>query len=68
MHSNIALGTSMAYPHLEKIDTLIKASNPSWNPWDIKSIVMTTTKVLDKNKKNMTDAKKDKLETRFSLE
>ena len=53
---------------MKRIDTLIKALNPYWNTWDIKSTAMTTTKVLDKNKKIITDSQKDDLETRFSLD
>lgn len=67
MHFNIASGTSMACPHVTGIAALIKASHRSWTPSAIKSALMTTAKVLDKNKKIITAAPKGRTANPFDF-
>ncbi|KAG5529910.1 hypothetical protein RHGRI_030330 [Rhododendron griersonianum] len=54
MHSNILSGTSMACPHVTGIVALVKAVYPSWSPSSIKSAIMTTATMMDKNRKPLT--------------
>ncbi|KAK4841042.1 hypothetical protein QYF36_024314 [Acer negundo] len=54
MQYNILSGTSMACPHITGIATLIKAVHPSWSPSAIKSAIMTTASIIDKNYKPIT--------------
>ncbi|KAK4840345.1 hypothetical protein QYF36_006437 [Acer negundo] len=54
MQCNILSGTSLACPHVTGIATLIKAVHLSWSPSAIKSAIMTTGSIIDKNYKPIT--------------
>ncbi|KMZ64747.1 Subtilisin-like serine protease [Zostera marina] len=44
-------GTSMSAPHLSGIVALIKDTHPNWSPSAIKSAIMTTANILDRDGK-----------------
>ncbi|KAK2657712.1 hypothetical protein Ddye_010764 [Dipteronia dyeriana] len=67
MQYNILSGTSMACPHVTGIATLIKAVHPSWSPSAIKSAIVTTASIIDKNYKPITVDPKGKRGNAFDF-
>ncbi|KAH9302818.1 hypothetical protein KI387_014401, partial [Taxus chinensis] len=67
MHFNIVSGTSMACPHVTGMAALIKATQPSWTPSAIKSALMTTANVLDKENGIVTVAPQGRTATPFDF-
>ncbi|KAF8661154.1 hypothetical protein HU200_057264 [Digitaria exilis] len=57
MAFNTLSGTSMSAPHLSGIAAIIKSAHPDWSPAAIKSAIMTTSNLLDGNKKPILDEK-----------
>ncbi|XP_057844172.2 subtilisin-like serine-protease S isoform X2 [Cryptomeria japonica] len=64
---NIVSGTSMACPHVTGMAALIKAAQPSWTPSAIKSALMTTATVLDKENNIITAASEGKTANPFDF-
>ncbi|CDP19526.1 unnamed protein product [Coffea canephora] len=52
---NIVSGTSMSCPHLIGIAALLKSMHCDWSPAEIKSAIMTTADILDRNNDSIPD-------------
>ncbi|KAG0476759.1 hypothetical protein HPP92_013600 [Vanilla planifolia] len=59
---NFASGTSMAAPHVSGIVALLKKSHPTWSPAMIKSALMTTAYMVDRDGQRITDDGSNKRE------
>ncbi|KAK1261812.1 Subtilisin-like protease [Acorus gramineus] len=52
---NIISGTSMSTPHLSAVAALIKSTHPDWSPAMIKSAIMTTSDMVNRQGKPIAD-------------
>ncbi|KAL8228368.1 hypothetical protein R6Q57_015952 [Mikania cordata] len=55
MEFNILSGTSMSCPHVSGAAALLKSAHPDWSPAAIKSAIMTTASIVNKQLQPMTD-------------